>query len=127
MPHREAESPLFAVRQFMLDHLKAGSGTTDQNIMGVSPIAIPENPADHSRLLVETLYGDRLSESLFVGETTDTFVRPAFEWLDAFRRGQRIGKKGVRGGHQIPQHLGNLSLLEPRLRRGPHQAQRYFQ
>ena len=89
-PGDSHDAPSFDLCRFMMNHIKAGAGTTGQHIMSVSPVPIPENPTTHARLLIETLYATRMDDYLFVGEHNEINVRPISYWLDSFQRGEGL-------------------------------------
>lgn len=76
-----ADQPIFDARRFMLDHLKAGAEATDGDVRNLSPIKIPDDPSRHGFQLVETLYGDKPDEYLFLGDPMDTAIQSVTDVL----------------------------------------------
>ncbi len=86
-PKDAAAGPAFDVRAFMLHHLKLGAGATADHIIAQSPVPIPADPAEHTALVIERLYGQRLDECLCIGDRHESDVRPVGYWLDRLKSG----------------------------------------
>jgi hypothetical protein len=74
--------------------IEPGRGATEADILGASPVPIPDRPEDHAVLLLQTLYppdvflftGDRYDEGV-MGKT----IRTCAERVQCFLRGEKPG------------------------------------